>query len=84
MGQTFRGLVRNGRLVLDEPSTLPEGTAVELQVVPRSVDGDEDDDLDEDDRARLHEAIDASLVELKHGGGIPADDVMRELRRGDA
>jgi hypothetical protein len=77
---TLRARVRNGRLTLDEPSDLPEGTEVELFVL---ADGDvpDDDDLDDDDRARLHAAIVASRDELQRGLAIPAADVLDELRR---
>lgn len=66
--------VRNGRLVLDEPIDLPEGTVVEL------VPADQSDELDETDRARLLAAFEASCAELDRGERIPADEVLRELR----
>ena len=40
-----------------------------------------DDDLD-DDRPRLHAALKASEEEFKAGKGIPAAEVIAELRRG--
>ena len=46
----MKATARNGRLRLGEPTDLPEGTEVDL--VP--ADGD---DLDEDERRRLHEAL---------------------------
>ena len=64
----------NGRLVLDEPIDLPDGTVVEL--LPADV----SDELDEEDRARLLASIAASCAELDRGEGIPADDVLREVR----
>lgn len=70
----MRARVRNGRLTLDEPTDLPEGTEVELAAIDA-------DDLDDEDRARLHEALDASEVELRAGLGIPAADVIAELHR---
>lgn len=70
----LRARVRNGRLVLDEPTDLPEGTEVELGVI--------DEDLDDSDRAVLHAALDASEEEFKAGKGIPAAEVIAELRRG--
>jgi hypothetical protein len=76
MTMTVRARVRNGRLVLDEPTDLPEGTEVELVVV-----GD-DDELDDEERARLHAALAASEQEFRAGQGIPAADVIAELRRG--
>jgi hypothetical protein len=66
--------VKNGRLILDEPTQLPEGTEVEVTVA--------DDELDEEDRARLHAALEASEDEFRAGLGIPAADVIAELRRG--
>jgi hypothetical protein len=39
--------VRNGRLVLDEPTDLPEGAEVPLQLV-------DPDDLTDEERAALH------------------------------
>ena len=65
--------VRNGRLVLDEPSALPEGSEVNL--VP--VDSDE---LDDDDRRRLHEALASSESEVAAGDTVAAQDVLAELR----
>jgi len=71
---TVRARVKNGRLVVDEPTDLPEGTEVELAAF---------DDLDDEDRARLHEALDAADDELRSGKGIPGDRVVTALRRGD-
>jgi hypothetical protein len=64
--------VKNGRLVLDEPTTLPEGTEIELAPV--------DDDLGDEDRARLHAALDAADDELRAGKGIPGAHVIGALR----
>jgi hypothetical protein len=41
---TYRGHVKNGTVVLDEPAALPEGAAVEVAVLdgaPKEVDDDE-------------------------------------------
>lgn len=70
----LRARVKNGRLLLDEPTDLPDGTEVNLAVL--------DDDLDDDDRARLHVALEASEQEFEAGKGIPATEVIAELRRG--
>ena len=74
MTLTIRGQVRGGRLLVDEPVDLPDGSEVALAVV------DEGDDLDEEDRARLHEAILAGQAEIDRGEGIPASDVVAALR----
>ena len=72
---SLKAHVRNGRLVLDAPTDLPEGTEVEL--VP--VDGWED--LDEEDRRRLQEALEEAEEDVAQGRVRPAEDVIRDLRR---
>ena len=47
--------------MLDEPVDLPEGTVVDLVPV------DQGDDLDDDDRARLHAALDRSQRDFLAG-----------------
>ena len=47
----LRARVRNGRLVLDEPTSLPEGAEVELLPV------NGEDDLDDAERAALHQSL---------------------------
>jgi hypothetical protein len=41
---TFRGRIKNGLVVLDEPATLPEGAAVRVEVLPRESDQPELDE----------------------------------------
>jgi hypothetical protein len=65
--------VKNGRLVLDEPTTLPEGSEIRLWVV-------EGDDLDDEDRLALHEAIREGLDDAKAGRTIDAEEWAAELR----
>jgi hypothetical protein len=63
--------VKNGRLVLDEPTNLGEGEVVYLQVVDVvdvvDVVADDRDDLDDEERAELHRALDASIAEADAG-----------------
>ena len=66
--------MKDGHLVLDEPVNLPEGMVVDLVPV------DEGDDLDDEDRARLHAALDRSQRDFLAGRGIPAEQVLAELR----
>ncbi len=70
-----RARVRNGRLILDEPTTLPEGTVVDL------VADDEGDDLPEDERRALHEALTASWKSAEARQLRPATAILDELRR---
>ena len=61
------------RLVLDEPTTLPEGTVVDL------VADDEGDDLAE--RRALHETLSASWQSAEAGRLRTATEILDELRR---
>ncbi len=70
----MKARVKKGRLILDEATNLPEGTVVEL--VP--VGGD---DLDEDERGRLHAALAESEDDVAAGRVRPAADVLRDLNR---
>jgi hypothetical protein len=65
--------VKDGHLVLDEPVNLPEGTVVDLMPV------DQGDDLDDEDRARLHAALDRSQRDFLAGRGIPDEQVLAEI-----
>jgi hypothetical protein len=51
---SFRARVEKGRLVLDGPTTLPDGTVVDL------VADNEGDDLTGEERRALHVALSAS------------------------
>ncbi len=67
-------VVRNGRLVLDEPTDLPEGTEVGLAVV------DEPDEMDDAERAALHASLRRSVAQAKAGQLVDNDVVLRKLR----
>jgi hypothetical protein len=67
----LRATVHDGRLTLDEPTTLAEGTVVDLVVAG----GDE---LDDAERARLDDALEASWASARQGT-IDADDVLAEI-----
>jgi hypothetical protein len=71
---SLKARVRNGRLVLDEATDLPEGTEVEL------VPADWWDDLDDEDRKKLEEALARSQDDIAEGRVEPAVDVLRRLR----
>ena len=71
--QPLRAVVKNGRLVLDEPTALPEGTELVLAVV------DEGDDMDEAERARLHESLRRSIAQARAGQLIDGDEVIGKL-----
>lgn len=71
---TLKARVRSGRLVVDEPTDLPEGTEVDLLPL------DPGDWLDPADRAALHEALFASEEDVKAGRLVDAADVLKALR----
>ncbi|TAK24464.1 MAG: hypothetical protein EPO40_24065 [Myxococcaceae bacterium] len=70
----IHGRVRGGRLLIDEPTDLPEGADVQLAAV------DLGDDLDREESARLKLALTEAAGELARGEGIPAEQVLAELR----
>ena len=70
-----RARVKNGRLVVDEPTSLPEGTVLDLVV------DDEGDDLDATERALRDEALVKAWQQAQSGLGRPAQDVLNDLRR---
>jgi len=71
----LRARVENGRLVLDEPTTLREGTVVEL------VADDEGDDLTDEERRALHDALSASWKSAEADRLRPASAILDEWRR---
>ena len=71
----LRARVEKGRLVLDEPTTLPDGTVVDL------VADDEGDDLTGEERRALHEALSTAWKSAEAGRVRPAAEIVNELHR---
>ena len=71
---TLKARVRNGRLVVNEPTQLPEGTEGDLLPL------DPGDWLDSADRQALHHALVASQEDIEAGRLVDAEEVLRELR----
>ena len=71
----LRARVEKGRLILDEPTTLPEGTVIEL------VADDEGDDLTDEERRALHAALSASWTSAEAGRLRQASETLSELRQ---
>lgn len=74
VAMTVRGQVRGGRLHVDAPLDLPDGTEVELAVLVEDT-----GELDAEDRARLEEALRTSKAQAARGEVIPFDDVLAEI-----
>ena len=70
----LKAKVHGGRLILDEPVDMTEGSEVELVVVNYG------DDLDDEDRARLQEALRVAERALDAGLTVDADKVIRQMR----
>ncbi len=71
--QALKARVRNGRLVLDEPTALPDGTGVRVALL----DGDE---LEERDRAALEQALAEGEEDLAGGRVVSEADLWSRLK----
>ncbi len=67
---------KNGRLVLDEPTDLPDGAEVEVVVI--------DDKLTPEERAELHASLDRALEDSDAGRGMEAWEYLQRYRTGRA
>jgi hypothetical protein len=65
--------VKDGRLLLDKPTNLPDGAEVRGALV-------DDDDLDDSERAKLHAAILAGEAELDAGQAVSEGELRSRLR----
>jgi len=71
--------VKNGRLVLDEPTDRPEGDEVELVPLDEVL-ASGGDYLDAEERERLHDSIERGVAEVEAGRTVDAKLVLDELR----
>jgi len=71
---TIKARVDAGRLLVDEPTDLPDGT--ELELLPL----DPGDWLDDAGRAALHKALRESDADVAAGRLIDADEILKDLR----
>jgi hypothetical protein len=65
--------VKNGRLLVDEPTDLPDGTVIYLEPVAG------DDEMDAAERAELLQSIDDGLAEVDAGEVHDLKDVIASL-----
>jgi hypothetical protein len=70
--QALKVQVKNGRLVLDEPTDLPDGAEVEVVVI--------DDELTPEERAALHASLDRALDDSEAGRCLDAGEYLRQHR----
>jgi hypothetical protein len=71
---TIKARVSAGRLIIDEPTDLPDGTEVELLAL------DPGDWLDDADRAALHKALRDSDADVAAGRLVDAEEILKELK----
>lgn len=64
--------VKDGRLVRDEPTDLPDGAEVDVLVV--------DEELTPEDRAELHASLDRALDDSEAGRGMDVWDFLKRYR----
>lgn len=77
--QPLRARVRNGRLVLDEPTGLPDGEVIELVPLDDLLAAG-GDYLDEEERRKLHASIDRGLADVEAGRTVESASVIERLR----
>jgi hypothetical protein len=70
----LRARVHKGRLILNEPTKLPEGTVVDLAM------DDEGDDLTLGERKRLDTQLRNAWADAKRGRTRSAAVILKELR----
>ena len=68
----LKGHVKNGRIVVDEPTNLPDGAEVEVVVI--------DDQLSAEERAELHASLDRALDDSEAGRGTDAWEYIKQYR----
>ena len=64
--------VKSGRLMLDEPSDLPEGAEVDVVVI--------DDALSPEERIELHASLDRALDDSEAGDATDAGEFLEQHR----
>ena len=70
----MKARVVNGRLVVDEPTELPEGTEWDVMLY-----NSEGDSLGDEERAALHRSLLRGITQADAGTVIDSDDVLSEL-----
>ncbi len=77
---TLRAVVDNGRVSVEVE--YPDGTEVDVTVAETEAGAGKDPfaEMDPDERARLHAVLDQSRADAEAGLGIPAEQVIAELK----
>jgi hypothetical protein len=70
--RALKASVRNGRLVVDEPTDLPEGAELDVVVL--------DDVLSAEERIELHASLARALSDSEAGRGMDALEYLKQYR----
>ena len=70
--QALKVQIKNGRIVVDEPTNLPDGAEVEVVVI--------DDKLTTEERAELHASLDRALDDSEAGRSMDAGEYLKLYR----
>lgn len=77
MSVSIKATVRNGRLVVNEPTDLPEGTVLHLVV---DAQGDDFAHFDEVERQALFDALEQGYEQMEQGLGRLARTFLQDRR----
>ena len=75
--KALKGIVKNGRLRVDEPSKFPEGTEFDLTIA------DPGDELDSREQAALLAALAEAWASARTGEMHPAQEILERLRHSE-
>ena len=78
--RAMKAEVKGGRLILNEPTDLPDGTVVDLYPLSAEVLASGGDYLDDEERRRLHESLERGIEDMRAGRTIDAREAIAELR----
>jgi hypothetical protein len=70
--EPMQAVVKHGRLVLDEPTDLPEGLEVNLVVAQ--------DEFEPEEKARLLQAIEQGIEDIERGDHMDGVEFIAQLR----
>ena len=74
MSSVLRARIQGGKLIVEDRVDLPDGAQVHLRIV------ENEDELDDEDRALLHREIDLSRAEAASGTTVSAEEALAALR----
>jgi hypothetical protein len=78
--QPLKAHFQNGQVVLDEPTDMPNGTELYVVAAAQLKGVDVGDDLDDEERAALHESIREGIEDMEAGRTIDAKTAIAQLR----